>query len=198
MTVVVQEDKSAVVEIFKSITDVIPLMKVCNASPTPAGRRIQARITWPENGKTVIGYTSQWPGGLPLSLQMVIADIFRIRERATKHVNANLTATTQYQTYSRINAIEIDVINQINDLIIAPTPRTVLYTKIEAVTNEINRKIAAVATAGLQHVNSREHLKKQGRKALSKCLDKILEVGLNEDEIQELLKEAQVRAVHST
>jgi hypothetical protein len=188
-----QQDQDTANRIFQTILTAIPKLKVCNASASPSGKSIQARVTWPENGKVVIGYvTYEVQPTLSKTTQRDLIDsIFRVEHRAYVEVEAyNIPSHTKYgngeSKYERTKAIS----DELDRLIGAQA-----YPSLDLICDEVDRKMDEVLKSGVQFANNRKHIKKQATIKLKKTLDEILTAGITDEEIHEMLQEAIVKYI---
>jgi hypothetical protein len=194
-----QEDKKIAQEMLAHVKAVAPLMQVRNASASPAGRKIQARVVWPENGKTIIGYASvhvpyHEPGKpvppLPtLTPRAMLDQVCRLYDRAQLAVAA-VPAVVSNQSVSNWQRPS-DITNWIGTRLDADTA---LLTSLQPLCDEIHKRMKAVYQASGHHSTKRQHAKKRALITLRDTLDHVLKAGVSDDEIKEMLQEAMVRA----
>ena len=196
MSTMKQRDIDTANRIIQDILTAIPHLKVCNASASPTGKYIQARVTWTENGKIVIGYYSiniSTTNILPKTNQYdLIASIFRIQDRIFNAVEAyNIPRNTPYDSDESVYKITALIRNKIFNTFLLET-----YSCLVPICDEIDRKLKETFTSGVQFSNNRTHIKKQAKKKLMKTLDEILSAGVTDEEIQGILEEAIVKYIH--
>ena len=212
MTRMKTEDKNKADEIIQTIftsSKTKGQLKVCGTSVSPAGRKIQTRVTWSEGGKTVIGYVSQYlstpASALPCAKfppVTLLQEIFRIRDRIGKWLDTQPSiiqipkaprSIPGESRWERLRYIETEVNRILHE---KEANGALMY--LTPICDKIFQDQEKVRMSDAQLENSREHLKKQARKNLRACLDQILADGLTEEEINEFLKEALVKTIFVT
>jgi len=198
-----QQDLDTASAIMQYVMGAIAGLKVCNTSPSPAGRKVQTRLTWAENGKTHIGYLSHYiPGSIywaPTKIKRftpieMIETVLRVYEKIRNVVKAyNIPGATKHgngeTSLERTQFIE----GEVRRFLYAHT-----YPTLDPICDQVLKDMEASCAKGAHHDNKREHVKKQARKQLKTCLNEILKAGVTDEEIHEILSDAICEYVIST
>lgn len=180
-------------QIIGSFKKALPTMVVKTASASRAGNKIQARLTWTENGKKQLGYLSTYltKGKLaasPLPPGSVIQQTFRARERATDIVTSQpgVSVATGPDLYGNVNSIENIVISTL-------TQDGAVVAKLALLCHEVHQKMEKVVADGGHRTARQSRNQIRSRKSLASTLDFALNSGISDDEVRDMLKEAIVR-----
>lgn len=99
-------------DLLKQVIESLPHVRFLSCSPTPSGKRIQARVSYPFVGEKSFGYmafdVSEAQKGCTILFGDFIEEIFRLRKRI-RSSGMGLTA------YSAYNAVIADIVQLLED-----------------------------------------------------------------------------------